>query len=248
MRGMQMMTGIAVGTLLLACGGENTDSNVAAPGAEKRTDTSTLEAGAALLQDKSPVSAINTYLDGFHFYNGSMERQMEAHHYCSLLNEELIQCVIYDGNVDDAKIMGVEYILSAGLFAQLPEAEKALWHSHVHEVKSGQLVAPGIPDVAEHALMRKLVGTYGKTFHTWHTDLEQTLPLGVPQIMMGFTADGQIDPALVAARDARFEITTADKRAQRADIAAPPIAAGADAWQQGKVLQIADPAGAAHGP
>lgn len=47
--------------------------------------------------------------------------------------------------------------------------------------------------------------------------------------MMGFTADGQIDPALVAARDARFEITTADKRAQRADIAAPPTAAGANA-------------------
>jgi hypothetical protein len=248
MRGMRWMAGIGFATLLVACGGENTSSNVASPGAEKRTDTTTLETGAALLQDKPPVSAINTYLDGFHFYNGSMERQMEAHHYCSLLNEELIQCVIYDGNVDDAKIMGVEYIVSAGLFAQLPEGEKALWHSHVHEVKSGQLVAPGIPDVAEHALMRKLVGTYGKTFHTWHTDLEQTLPLGVPQLMMGFTADGQLDPALVAARDARFEITTADKRAQRADIAAPPIAAGADAWQQGRILQIEDPSGAEHGP
>jgi len=165
------MAGVGFATLLVACGGENTSSNVASPGAEKRTDTTTLETGAALLQDKPPVSALNTYLDGFHFYNGSMERQMEAHHYCSLLNEELIQCVIYDGNVDDAKIMGVEYIVSGGLFAQLPDAEKPLWYSHVHEVKSGQLVAPGIPDVAEHALMRKLVGSYGKTFHTWHTDL-----------------------------------------------------------------------------
>jgi hypothetical protein len=61
---------------------------------------------------------------------------MEAHYYCSILSDELIQCVIYDGNVRDAKIMGVEYIVSGALFATLPENEKPLWHSHVHEVKS----------------------------------------------------------------------------------------------------------------
>src|SRR4051812_29583541 len=74
---------------------------------------------------------------------------------------------------------------------------KPLWHSHVHEVKSGQLVAPGIPEAAEHALMEKLIHTYGKTWHTWHTDLDKTLPLGVPQLMMGFTADGQADAAMI---------------------------------------------------
>jgi len=31
---------------------------------------------------------------------------MEAHHYCSVVNEELNQCVIFDGNGKDAKIMG----------------------------------------------------------------------------------------------------------------------------------------------
>lgn len=134
-----------------------------------------------MLQDKPPLEAINAYLDGFHFYNGNMQGQMEAHHYCSILSEELIQCVIYDGNVRDAKLMGVEYIVSGRLFATLPENEKAMWHSHVHEVKSGQLIAPGIPEVAERELMEKLVGTHGKTFHTWRTDLQKSLPIGVPQ-------------------------------------------------------------------
>ena len=63
-------------------------------------------------------------------------------------------------------------------------AEKALWHSHVHEVKSGQLVAPGIPQAAEHELMERLVVTYGKTFHTWHTDQKDALPLGSPKLMI----------------------------------------------------------------
>lgn len=236
----------AVSCGLAACGGGNTGSNVDSPGADKSVKTGVLEAGAAALQNRPPIEAINAYLDGFHFYNGNMQGQMEAHHYCSLVNDELIQCVIFDGNVGDARLMGVEYILSARLFESLPEAEKSLWHSHVHEVKSGQLIAPGIPQAAEHELMEKLVGTYGKTFHTWHTDQQKELPVGVPQIMMGFTADGQANPDMVAERDGRFGVSSADKRANRADIPAPPIAAGADSWQQGRVVQIADPTGTAH--
>jgi hypothetical protein len=166
---------------------------------------------------------------------------MEAHHYCSILNDELIQCVIFDGNTANAKLTGVEYIISERLFKTLPANEKPLWHSHVHEVKSGQLIAPGIPEAAEHALMKRLVGTYGKTFHAWHTDMKDPLPLGVPQIMMGFTGDKQADPAMVAARDQRFGVSTADRRNKRADIAAPPVAEGADAWLHGRILQIDDP-------
>jgi hypothetical protein len=165
----------------------------------------------------------------------------EAHHYCAILNEDLIQCVIYDGNVKDAKLMGIEYIVSDKLFARLPAAEKPLWHSHVHEVKSGQLVAPGIPEKAEHDLMEKLVHTYGKTWHTWHTDLDKALPLGVPQLMMGFVAEGQADPQMVQARDQRIGIDSEQRKQARADIAAPPVDPGADGWQHGNIVQIEDP-------
>ena len=236
----------ALALMLTACGGADTPSKVQAPGAEESAKTKALDAGAAVLQNRPPVEALNAYLDGFHFYNGRPDVQMEAHHYCAILNEEVIQCAIYDGNVADAKLMGVEYIISGALFAGLPEAEKALWHSHVHEVRSGQLVAPGIPEVAEHALMEKLVGTYGKTWHTWHTDQDKRLPLGVPQLMMGFTADGQADPAMVRARDERLGVYSDARKAKRVDIAAPAVDAGADAWQRGNVIQIPDPTGADH--
>jgi hypothetical protein len=237
---------LCVALLGLAACDQETRSNVEAPGAPASATTKVLEAGAAVLQNKPPVEAINAYLDGFHFYNGKPHVQMEAHHYCAILNDDVIQCVIYDGNVKDAKIMGVEYIVSEALFRGLPDAEKALWHSHVHEVKSGQLVAPGIPAVAEKELMKRLVGTYGKTWHTWHTDVDKALPLGVPQLMMGFTADGQADAAMVAARDHRFGIDSAQKRAEREDIVAPAVDAGADGGQHGKTYQIADPTGRQH--
>jgi len=244
-----LFPGMALAALLGACGGEDTDSKVKAPGAEETARTAVLEKGADILQNKPPIEALNTYLDGFHFYSGNMKGQMEAHHYCSIVNEDLTQCVIFDGNTGNAKIMGLEYIVSERLFRTLPPQEKALWHSHVYEVKSGTLVAPGIPDAAEKALMKKLVTTYGKTWHTWHTDLDKNLPLGVPQLMMGFTADGQADPAMIAVRDRNMGVSSEKKRTERADIATPAIEPGADAWQSGSPIQIADPTGTeAHAP
>jgi hypothetical protein len=220
------------------CGDSTTTSNVKAPGEEAKAKTEVLETGSALLQGKEPIEALNIYMDGFHFHNGNMKAQMEAHHFCSVINDEVFQCVIFDGNGRDAKIMGVEYIISKALFEALPSDEKKLWHSHVHEVKSGQLVAPGIPQAAEHAFMEKIIGTYGKTWHTWHTEQKLTLPVGHPQLMMGFTADGQANEQMIADRDKRFGITSAEKRKDRENIPAPAISQGADAWQQGEVLQL----------
>lgn len=221
-----------------ACGGENTSSKVETPGSEKDSKSKTLEAGAALIQDKSPLKKINVYLDGFHFYNGNMKGQMEAHHYVSQLNEDVHQAIIYDGNEENAKIMGIEYIVSERLFKTLPEEEKKLWHSHRYEVKSGTLIAPGLPLAAEHELMEKLVSTYGKTIHTWHTDQHLNLPFGFPMIMMGFVKDGQLKPELVAERDKRFNVSTEEKKKNRADIPDPIIDPMADAWQKGEIRQF----------
>ena len=194
--------------------------------------------GADIIQNKSPLKKINVYLDGFHFYNGNLRAQMEAHHYVSQLNEDVHQAIIYDGNGDDAKIMGVEYIISERLFKDLDPEEKKLWHSHHYEVKSGTLIAPGIPDAVEHELMEKLVSTYGKTIHTWHTDQGSKLPIGSPMIMVGFTEDGQLQQELLDDRDKRFNISTAEKKKNRQNISAPAVDPGANAWQRGEFRQF----------
>ncbi len=208
-------------------------------GREKSLKTEALEAGAALMQTQKPLGAMNVYLDGFHFHNGDIGAQIEAHHYCSQVNEDLIQCAIFNGNGSDALLMGVEYVISEKLFKTLSPDEKRLWHSHAYEVKSGQLVAPGLLDAAEHELMEKLVSTYGKTWHTWRLEQpDNKLPLGIPALMMGFTADGQADPKMVAERDKQLGVSSAEKVKNRADIPTPQIQPGADAWQKGEVAQL----------
>ncbi len=237
-RTRRIMPMLALSSLLLGCGGENTPTSVEAPGAEPSGKSRMLEAGATVLQDRTPIDQIHAYVCGFHFYNGDMTRQVEAHHYCTQVNEDFMQCTIYDSNSKDAKLIGIEYIISPKLFATLPEEERLFWHSHPYEIKSGQLTAPGLPESAEHELMEKLVGTYGKTIHTWQVDRGDTLPLGTPQVMMGFTADGQVKSEMVADRDRRFDISTEKVRESRTDIQRPEILPGADAWQEGKVLQL----------
>jgi hypothetical protein len=144
--------------------------------------------------------------------------------------------VIFDSNKPDARLIGIEYIISAERFRSLSDDEKRLWHSHHYEVKSGTLVAPGIPELAEHAYFKDLVTTYGKTFHTWQYDRDD-FPYGIPQLMMGFTADGQVREDLVSSRDQRLGVSTAAMRHSRSYIATPVVEAGANAWQNGRTFQ-----------
>ncbi len=182
---------------------------------------------------------MSAYLNGFHFYADDMGRQVEANHYCTHLTEDFHQCVIYDSNRADAKLIGIEYIVSRRLFATLPDDEKRLWHSHDYEVSSGELIAPGVPDLAEHAVMADLAGTYGKTWHTWQVDRNHDFPMGIPQLMMGFTRDNQVDQQMLADRDKRFGVSTRDEKCYRADLVAPEPLDGANAWRNGRTMQLA---------
>lgn len=195
-----------------------------------------LDLASGLLQRKYPVEAMSTYLNGLHFYADDMGRQVEASHFCIHLRHDLHQCVIFDRNAPGARLIGIEYIISEERFRALPDDEKRLWHSHHHEVKSGVLTAPGIPEIAERAYFEDLITTYGKTFHTWQYDLDD-FPYGVPQLMMGLTEDGQEQQELIRERDRRIGVSTARKRRKRAGIPTPEVAPGANSWESGRAVQ-----------
>ena len=195
-----------------------------------------LDVASGVLQPKYPVAAMSTYLNGFHMYADDMGRQVEASHFCVHLRHDLHQCVIFDRNAPDARLIGIEYIISEERFRALPEDEKRLWHSHHFEVKSGTLVAPGIPELAERAYFQDLVTTYGKTFHTWQYDRDD-FPYGIPQLMMAFTEDGQADEAMIADRDRRLGVSKERRRQSRAGIPTPDVAPGANSWESGRTVQ-----------
>jgi hypothetical protein len=177
-------------------------------------------------QETTPAQQLDLYLTGFHVDPSRPTVQGAAHYYCQQLTVEFAQCPIYDNNSRDARLIGVEYIISSHLFRSLTADEQRLWHPHAYEVQSGLLLAPGLSQEAEHKLMEHLVSTYGKTWYFWQGK-EQSLPVGTaPELpiqsasrMQGPTADGQLKPALVEERDRRFNVAVDKLRQQRADIA-----------------------------
>lgn len=204
---------------LLTNGCSNTAPQTEPPGRDETTTTDALELGAAALQTSAPLSEMNVYLVGFHPMKNDPARQMEAHHFCRQVNEDFAQCTLFDGNTEDANLNGIEYIISERLFDTLPVDESRFWHPHNYEILSGQLVAPGIPDVAEKELMKKKMNSYGKTWHLWDTRPKagSDLPLGEPMLAWSFNRDGEAHSELVETRDQRMEIDSQKTRHERAE-------------------------------
>lgn len=208
--------------VLSSCGGER-ESRTAPQGQEKSAKTQALELGAKALQTDAPLAGMDVYLVGFHPLKDDPAHQMEAHHFCRQVNEDFAQCVLFDGNTKNANLNGIEYIISEKLFTSLPEQEKQYWHPHNYEILSGQLMAPGLPEAAEKALMKGKMNSYGKTWHVWNTGSEgqgaETLPLGQPMLAWSFNQDGEAKQGLVEQRDAHMGLDTAAVRRQRQDLA-----------------------------
>lgn len=110
-----------------------------------------------MMQSMEPISKIHLHLNGFHCYYEDKTRQLEVNHFCSKLNSEMHQCVLYDSNKPDARLIGVEYIISSKLFNELSDEEKPYWHPHSYEIASGLTQAPRVPEMMEDDEMKWLI-------------------------------------------------------------------------------------------
>ena len=238
--------------LSVSCGGGNSAPNGAqpAPGSQRTAKTAALETGANMIQAKVPVDQISMYLVGFHPAKDDPQMQMESHHYCDQVNEDLAQCALYDGNTADARLHGVEYIISEKLFETLPDEERPYWHPHNYEILSGTLRMPGLPDAAEAEALKTKINSYGKTWHFWKTgvfgETADALPLGRPHLAWSFNRDGETKPGMVEARDGRQNLNSAQAREARKDwssLARPQV--GVDALSGAFPAAKGAPAGVA---
>ncbi|KAL6864250.1 DUF1264 domain-containing protein [Trichoderma novae-zelandiae] len=218
----------------------SSEGQTTAPSDMLPKEETVLSAGAALTQDFKPLKNVCAHLNAFHAYANDPKRAVEANHYCGHLSEDVRQCILYDSPEPNARIIGIEYMITPAKYEALPAAERRLWHSHVYEVKSGmlvmpnRLVPPGAWALAERREMEQVATLYGKAYHLWQTDRGDELPLGEPQLMTSFVADGQLDWGRVEERDARFGVSSREKREGRRGIEEPEIHRDADyAWKKG---------------
>jgi hypothetical protein len=157
---------------------------------------------------QTPPKQIGMYLDGYHSYRKEAklpaedQRQIRTAHFCKQVNSDLWQCLIYDGNSKDARVIGIEYVITEKLYKTLSVSEKKYWHAHNGEVDSGLLVLPGMPKEKQKEILTGLRNTYGKTWQTWN-HLEDSVPLGEPALMWNVDPEkiSQATKNSVAARE-----------------------------------------------
>lgn len=199
--------------------GKSEPPGVRPAGQEKKARTIALETAAGVIQRNTPAEQLKIYLSGLHVMKNNPHHQMDAHHFCRQVNQDLAQCAIFDGNGANANLIGIEYIVSEKLFNTLPGQEKNYWHPHNYEILSGQLIAPWVPDAAELELMKEKMNSYGKTWHIWNTGMHNgkgdPLPMGAPELAWSFNRDGEALPGLLERRDKSQNLDSAAKRKQR---------------------------------
>jgi len=213
-------------------------SQVETPGEPKSWKKLLLETGASAVQSFAPIKEINLHLCGFALYYDDPKRQVWIHHYAHWINDDVAQCAVYDGEDANARLIGIEYVISSKLFETLPTEEQKMWHSHAYDCKCGSFIAPRLPNAVEHPVVKELANTYGKTWVLWQTDRSDKLPMGEAKLMGVATKDGVWDKSLFQKRDAYYGYSTEKIVKQREDIAAASVNPNADSWQCSNPLKF----------
>ena len=166
-----------------------------------------------------PLGGPHLHFCGIHMAKKNHNLQFITQHYCAAHTGgpegDVFQCVLFDGTGKNAKLVGVEYLISDAAYRKLPDEEKKYWHAHTYEVLGGGLIAPGMDPKDEMNFMKVILTTWGKAWHTW-PDPSKPVPVGEPMLIWSLMGDGQVDPKLLAKRDADLKVNCAKIREERA--------------------------------
>jgi hypothetical protein len=123
--------------------------------------------------DQHPKSPIGELMGcplafaGVHLMRDDPSEARIAYHFCKPVSADLNQCVLYDGTGPDARLIGVEYLVSDAVYRSMPDEEKALWHDHKFEVDTKLLKSLTQTGEDEKKTLAHVRTMWGKVYHTW---------------------------------------------------------------------------------
>ncbi|CAO2178268.1 unnamed protein product [Urochloa humidicola] len=77
----------------------------APPGQPTAVSSKVLDMGAAAMQSLLPVKQVKQHVCTFALYAHDPKRQVETHHYASRLNQDFLQCAVYDSDAAGARLI-----------------------------------------------------------------------------------------------------------------------------------------------
>ena len=120
---------------------------------------------AVLAADLKPTEGWTLHIDAKRHFPS--KPNLLAHHYCKEVSGGLTECQIYDSDSPDAKLVGVEVIVSPETYKTFSAAEKARWHYHKTEIPKVSATLPDLSPAEAAKVVREIEGTYGKVYLLW---------------------------------------------------------------------------------
>ena len=190
-----------------------------------------------------PPSQMTTLTVDIHWVGGyTVARSAHiAYHYCSK-GPRVTQCSLYDGLGANAKLFGVELVVSADVFSTFSSKEKALWSSHLYSIKAGLLVRPMLSEEDDLKSLQTTQATYGKVCNFYHPGSD--MPFENAQAGYGIVNDDQLNAIIPLAqkmdKEANLKTTYLQRAATRKRVLNySPLVSGADSFQStGKLPQF----------
>jgi Protein of unknown function (DUF1264) len=105
-------------------------------------------------------------------------------HFCKPNDKIMMICQLYDSNSPNSTLIGVEYMITADAYKNLPDREKPNWHYHKEEFAPNR-ADPKLPQLNEqqqNATLKKLEESYGKVIITWNPN--DKAPVFPPQVQL----------------------------------------------------------------
>ena len=65
-----------------------------------------LDKGAEMMQSLKPVKQVSQHVCTFALYSHDPTRQIETHHYVHRLNQDFLQCAVYDSDGSHGRLIG----------------------------------------------------------------------------------------------------------------------------------------------
>ncbi len=168
-----MVSTATLGVVILAGCKPNQISTVPQP-------TAPTTSSAAAMTVK-PSDGWSLHIDARKHFSNDFEKDQIAHHYCKAVAGGLTECQLYDGDGKDARLVGVETIISAEMYKSLPENEKKFWHYHKDEIAKVDAKLPDLSSEEAAKVVEGIQETYGKIFILWNP-AQSTLPVGEPHV------------------------------------------------------------------
>ena len=118
-------------------------------------------------------------------------------HFCKPNDKILMVCQLYDSDSSNATFIGVEYVIAADAYKNLPDREKPNWHYHKIEFASNR-ADPKFPQLSEqqqNTTLKKMTESYGKVIITWNpNDKAPVFPPQVEQVQHPFMVNTTVTP------------------------------------------------------